>query len=42
LQPFAAPPLVKFVVLTVLAFGGTLALSALVVRRIPGLKTILS
>jgi glucan biosynthesis protein C len=42
LRPFAAPPLVTFVVLTVLAFGGTLALSALVVRRIPGLKTILS
>jgi len=42
LQPFAAPPLVKFVVLTILAFSATLALSALVVRRIPGLKTILS
>ncbi len=42
LQPFGAPPLVKFVVLTLLAFSATLALSALVVRRIPGLKTILS
>ena len=42
MQPFGAPPLVKFVVLTILAFSATLALSALVVRRIPGLKTILS
>ncbi len=42
LQPFAALPLVKFVVLTLLAFTATLALSALVVRRIPGLKTVLS
>ncbi|MGA7409652.1 MAG: acyltransferase family protein [Bryobacteraceae bacterium] len=42
LQPFEAPPLVKFVVLTILAFSATLALSALVVRRIPGLKTVLS
>src|SRR5271166_3099701 len=42
LQPFEAPPLIKFVVLTILAFTATLALSALVVRRIPGLKTILS
>lgn len=42
LQSFAAPPLVKFVVLTLLAFTATLALSALVVRRIPGLKTVLS
>ena len=42
LEPFAAPPLVKFVTLTLLAFTATLALSALVARRIPGLKTILS
>ncbi len=41
LRPFEAPALIKFVVLTILAFSATLAL-AVVVRRIPGLKTILS
>jgi len=41
LHPFDAPALVKFVMLTILAFVATLALGALL-RRIPGLKLILS
>ncbi len=41
LREWAAPLLLKHVVVAPLAFGVTLALSFLVLRRIPGLRTVL-